>query len=170
MNISSSRKQTQKLNGFTLIEILVITGITVVVLLTAVSFFMTFLINQAKITQRQQLKNAGESLLKQMTQVLREAQGIEPCSTNMNSLLFSTVNNNQAGYSLSSNQIFYTLEGDSFSITPEDMVVGSFIANCYPTQDSQLVKVTISLTNPKIQGPSGKPLTQEFSTSVQLRN
>lgn len=166
MNTSGSQKQM----GFTLIEILVITGITVVILLTAVSFFMTFLINQARITQRQQLKNAGESVLKQMTQTLREAKEIEPCTTNMNSLIFSTINNNQAEYILMPGYILYILGDDSFPITPEDMVVGSFVANCYHTQDSQLVKVIISLTNPKIQGPSGEALTQEFSTSVQLRN
>jgi len=162
---------TNKNKGFTLIEVLVVTGITVILLLGATSFFITFLISQARTTQKQQLKNAGEGILKQITQTLREARNVDPCTTGMNSINFFTINNRQAGYSFVTNQIVFSTEDGSSTISPEDMTVTSFVTNCYQTpQNSQMLQVIVTLENPKIQGPSGEALSQEFSTSVQLRN
>lgn len=171
INLASNKK-----TGFTLIEVLVISGLTVIIMLSTVSLFMTFLISQARITQKQQLKNAGNSAIQQMTQILREVKAIDPCiSAASNTIVFTNLDNKSGSYQLGTfdngnNGIYYTLDGAARPITSEDMDIISFITNCYVGQQSQLVKITFVLQNSKIQGPSGEPLSQEFSANVQLRN
>jgi len=166
----------KKKTGFTLIEVLVISGLTVIIMLSTVSLFMTFLISQARITQKQQLKNAGNSAIQQMTQIIREAKAIDPCnSAASNTIIFTNLDNKSGSYQLGTfdngNQgIYFTLDGTTHPITSEDMDITSFTSNCYIGQQSQLVKITFVLQNYKIQGPSGEPLAQEFSANVQLRN
>jgi len=175
MKISTSPVHSGK-TGFTLIEVLVISGLTVIIMLSTVSLFMTFLISQARITQKQQLKNAGNSALKQMTQVLREAKSINPCNpASSNSIMFTDINNGTGSYQRSifdngNYGINYSTEASSNFITSQDMNIISFVSNCYTSQESQLVKVTFVLQNPRIQGPSNEPLNQEFSVNIQLRN
>lgn len=173
---SSTVPASKKKAGFTLIEVLVISGLAVIIMLSTVSLFMTFLISQARVTQKQQLKNAGNSAIQQMTQILREVKSISPCSpVTSNTIVFTNLDNKAGSYQLGTfsngNQgIYYTLDGITHPVTSEDMDIISFSSNCYAGQQSQLVKITFVLQNPKIQGPSGDPLNQQFSTDIQLRN
>ncbi len=173
---SSTVPASKKKAGFTLIEVLVISGLAVIIMLSTVSLFMTFLISQARVTQKQQLKNAGNSALKQMTQILREAKSINPCSpVASNHVVFVNIDNKTGDYQTNTfdngNQgIYYSFEGNTHPITSQDVNVISFTTNCYAGQQSQLIKVSFVLQNPRIQGPSGDPLNQEFSANIQLRN
>ncbi len=168
--------RSKTVEGFTLIEVLVITGLTVIVLLSTVSLFMTFMLNQARIAQQQELKNAGNNALRQITQVLREARSISPCGLSMTTISFQDPNNASGSYSLSQN-----LETDNFQVasqsgtntvllTPENMNVLNFSVNCYDSQPTQYLRVMFSLTKPVSGGLRSTTLTQDFQTSISLRN
>jgi type II secretory pathway pseudopilin PulG len=163
------KKKLQKHQGFTLIEVLVITGLTAIIMLATVSLFMTFLVNQGKISQRQELKNAGNNALKQITQVLREAKEINPCEANLNNQIsFVDLNNQTGAFSLNGGVISLNA-GVPINLTPDHLEVTGFSANCYQGDPSQFIRVNFTLSNPNPSGLSESD-SQDFSTSITLRN
>ncbi|KUK79570.1 MAG: hypothetical protein XD95_0303 [Microgenomates bacterium 39_7] len=155
--------------GFTLIEVLVITGLTAIIMLATVSLFMTFLFNQGKISQRQEIKNAGNNALKQITQVLREAKRIDSCSLGRDEINYVDLNNH-AGSFIEDDGILILNTGTQVDLTPDHLRVDDFSADCYEGDPSQYIKVSFTLVNPNPGGLSGDPISQDFSTSITLRN
>ncbi len=154
-------------SGFTLIEVLVISGLTVIIMLTTVSIFMTFLVNQARISDRQELKNAGENAVRQITQALREAKEIEDCTTGMTDVIEFIDQDNQSGTITRTSE---RLRLGSMPLTPTHLTVTSFSADCFDGQPSQHIRVRLTIENPTPKGISDGEIVQNFSTSITLRN
>jgi type II secretory pathway component PulJ len=158
-------------SGFTLIEVLVMTGLTVILLLSASAIFMTFLLNQSLVTQKQQIKSEGDNALKQMVQVLRQAKTIEDCQTGQDEITFTDVSNSQGRYylDLDNNRIASASTPPTVYLTSDDLSVSNFSADCALSHESYLVKFQFTLSN---NTPSfgSNPLEQTFEASVSLRN
>lgn len=158
-------------SGFTLIEVLVITGITVILLLSASAIFMTFLLNQSLVTQKQKIKIDGDNALKQITQVLREARTIENCAQVEadEAIVFSDILGNQGEFYITDDRLASESALQTVYLTSDDLRAFNFSANCSLSQDSYLVKIQFSLADDE-PSFSQNPLQQTFEANVSLRN
>jgi prepilin-type N-terminal cleavage/methylation domain-containing protein len=85
--------------GFTLIEVLVVTSLTVMIMLTASALFMTFLISGAKTANLQLIKQEGDHAMNQMAFLLRNAIALHPnaavppqtCASNMTQIVLESL-------------------------------------------------------------------------------
>lgn len=167
-------------SGFTLIEVLVMTSLAVIILLSSVSLFMTFLLNQATISQRQKVRTEGDNALKQMVQLLREAKSIENCETasTTNSIVFKDVDNNEATFLIKAqdegegavNRIVLQADNEIF-LTTKDLQANDLLVNCSYNQNqgTYFIRFSFDLINPK-RTLTDKELSQTFEASVSLRN
>lgn len=164
-------KELKKSRGFTLIEVLVITSLTVLVLFSTVILLLTFLLNQARLTQKQKVKIAGDNALKQIEQAVRGARSINPCSTSMNALNFSGLSENTGTISLDSGTIASQAGTTTYQLTPDDLEAHNLNFDCYTGQDSFFITTSFSLdTGSSGEGLLDDAVGQEFRTSINLRN
>lgn len=64
--------------GFTLVELLMVTALSVMIMLTATAMFMTFLIGNTKTSTAKLVKAEGDFALNQMAFLIRNAIELEP--------------------------------------------------------------------------------------------
>lgn len=83
------KKTARTKNGFTLVELLVVTTIVVLLLLSISAMFMTFLISGARNNIMREIKAEGAEMIDKIEFNMRSAQGVETtsgasitCSTN----------------------------------------------------------------------------------------
>src|SRR3990167_11251520 len=82
------------MKGFTLIELLVVVSLTTVLMLTAASVFMTFMIGNEKTTVAQGVQGEGQHALSAMEFLLRNPVQLMPnsdgrtCERNMERIAF----------------------------------------------------------------------------------
>ncbi len=169
--------------GFTLIEVLVSTGLLVLLLMTATTMMMTFLVSNAKTSIRHTVKGEGSFALAQIEHLIRNAETITAnCAqtgTNNTTITmknFDDANTYTLGISSSggTNQISYqntvTLSSELFTSTNAD--VTNFNLKCYGT-DSQNRRIEISfdLTRTVVSVQANtNPITENFRSVVQVRN
>ncbi len=166
--------QAHQAHGFTLIEVLVVTSLTVIILLSTVVLFMTFLMNQARLTQKQKIKVAGDNALKQIEQAVRGARRVDPCSAPSNSLTFYDFTGANGYIRLDSGAIASRatpVTGDqvNYTLTPEGLAASGVSFNCYDGQDAQIIRVRFTLSGSG-EGLVSDSIDQDFSTSIHLRN
>jgi type II secretory pathway pseudopilin PulG len=174
---SQTVHQSHQAHGFTLIEVLVITTLTVIILPSTVVLFMTFLLNQARLTQKQKIKAAGDNALKQIEQAVRGAKKVDPCEPPdlLNpSLTFYDFTGARGVIGLSGDTIASTatpVTGTSvnYTLTPEGLVASGVNLGCYNGQDAQIIRVRFTLSGSG-EGLISDTISQEFSTSIHLRN
>lgn len=165
--------QPSSKSGFTLLEVLVMTGITVILLLSATAIFMTFLVNQSLITQKQKIKTQGDNALKQMTQVLREAREVVNCEEVAidQEITYKDIANNEGSFFIEENRIASdsASSSDRVFLTADDLTVSEFSPSCTLGYESYLVKIKFTLEI-ETQSFADSPLKQTFEADVSLRN
>ena len=164
-------------SGFTLIEVLVMTGITVILLLSATTIFMTFLVNQSLVMQKQKIKIDGDNALKQMTQMLREAREVVNCDdvSADQEIIYKNISGEVSTFSVmedSGTQRIASASGEPVAttfLTSGEFEVSDFSPDCMEENEAYLVTVTFNLTDNSLSF-SQNPLQQNFTTKVSLRN
>jgi len=155
--------------GFTLVEVLVITSLTVILLLGSMTIFMTFMLNQSRLMSKQRIQKAGDDALAQMTRVLREARSITGCATNMSTLPFVDLLEKSGSYTVTGGQIASTAADNTvYILTSDNLTASAFTANCYPGVESDYLKISFTISDDN--NLRGQSLTQDFSTGISLRN
>lgn len=98
--------------GFTLVELLVAIGLSVMLITAAAGLFFSTLRSDSKKNFVSELKDNGDYALSQMEFLLRNALSLEvqnpgdaPCTTGMNQILLRSVDNNVTRLYLSNGQI-----------------------------------------------------------------
>lgn len=61
-------------SGFTLLELLIVAGLSVLIMMTATTMFLTFIITSKKSNIKQKVHNEGEAALNQIEFILRNSQ------------------------------------------------------------------------------------------------
>jgi type II secretory pathway pseudopilin PulG len=156
--------------GFTLIEVLVITGLTVIILLSTVTLFLTFMVNQASLSRKQAVKIAGDNVLKQMEQTLRGVRGVTNCNTGQSEVSFYDFTSKNGRFYVDSNRIASDAGNQTYYLTTDDIGVSNFNIDCYPGQNQELVRFSFTLTDDSGLGLSDTAIEQVFATSVSVRN
>lgn len=172
-----------KKSGFTLIELLIVVTLSVMLMLSASSLFMTFLLGNTKVARMQLIKHEGEYAMSQIEFLLRNAVQLvrndddQICENNMTSISFisldsgettlnSTVDPSDSKTKIASNSTKFLTSGDV------DIINGPYF-DCVESEDKLTQYVGIRFTLRK-----GTPtldverdiLTQEFISGVGLRS
>ena len=165
--------------GFTLIEVLVMTSLAVIIMLSAVILLMTFLLNQTRITQRQKIRTEGDNALKQMVQVLREAKEVENCDgEEKNEIVYQDVYDLEGEFTIATDEenipriSRINHLGETVYLTSEDLQATNFNAICTynENEDNYFIRFNFDLANIKAPRFTDEPLSQTFEASVSLRN
>ncbi len=149
--------------GFTLIELLVVVGITAMVMITVSTIFMTFLLSNARTNARRVIQSDGNTALSQIEFEIRNAKAIGSCpggslTLTNNAGKVITFNTNAEG------KIILTPEGATDQVLTANTVASTLSFNCV---NSPQIKVSFRLN---ITDNFDNSLTQEFQTTVQVRN
>ncbi len=155
-------------NGFTLLELLVATALTVVLLLGVSSVFMTFLLADARGNLRRQVQSEGAEMISRMEFLLRNSKTVT-CDPAANSFIdFVTIENNAINITKSGTELLYTLAGGSqVPLNSADSQIYSLSFTC--TEDATTKKrvVVIDLV---VQHKDSTVIKEKFKSYVQLRN
>lgn len=169
--------------GFTLIELLIVVTLSVMLMLSASSLFMTFLLGNTKVTRMQLIKHEGEYAMSQIEFLLRNAVQLigndedQICENDMESIAFvswdsgqtilnKTIDPSDDKPKIASNSSKFLTSGDV------DIINGPYF-DCTESEDKLTQYVGIRFTLRK-----GTPtldverdiLEQEFISGVGLRS
>ena len=183
--------------GFTLIELLVVVSLTTLLMVTAASVFVTFMIGNEKTVSTQALKSEGNYALGQMEFLLRNSLRLIPntdgytCGLGMDKIAFESWDggktelmvendtNDDDIVKIASNSGIYLTSGEtalvvSGSLTNNDQdPVGKLRFDCVESPDStsKYVTISFSLRKGEVDIDQDRDITQQdFTTGVSLRN
>jgi len=174
-------------SGFTLIEVLVVVSLTVMLLLTASTLFMTFLISNTKTSSNILIKNEGNYANAQIEFLIRNAVDILPnsddqiCAAGMDELVLKSIDGGITtitavdDISDSSASKIASSSGtvDRFLTSSSITLLSGPTFNCTQTADQASPYITTTFTLQK--GTPGVDLDrdvsqQSFGSSVSIRN
>lgn len=152
--------------GFTLIEILVASGIMVLFSLTLISLFLATIRGGTKAQVVQAIHQEGNYALKTMARMIRQSQGVTCTIGNT----IATVANLDGGTTV------FKITGDkiasnSADLTGDDNEASALGFICNEGDNGKVVTISFTLTAGSGTGSQAQEkLTQSFSTSVSVRN
>ncbi len=171
--------------GYTLIELVVVIGLTSVLLITAVSIFFTTLQGGGKTASSEYVKQSGQHAINQITFLIRNAKKLSPnaagdlCVSSMNTL--DLLNQDGTGTRLGITDGKFSTSTTKF-LTPDDIVVeasGAPLFSCSPSVygtaawDGSPPTITVSFQMRK--GTSGVDKERDivvipFQSTITMRN
>lgn len=140
-----NKEHHKSINGFSLIELLIVVTLTVMIIVSATSVLLTALLSGGRVNTIKTIKQNGDYAMGQMTLMLRNAFKLLPndsgqtCTTGMTQLRFQSYD-----------QGITTLERDVLSETDARIASNAAV---YLTSDS--VYVSTPVTFDCVQSPDG---------------
>lgn len=164
--------ELKKINGFSLIELIVVIGLLSLLMLAISSSMLMSIISSNRIRTTTQVKQAGNYTLDQIQGMIRNAESIESCSS-INSTV--TIMNHDGGTTTFSAIIDGTVtrvaSNSGTFLTPKNLTVSSFSLTCIPDDTSPtLIKVSFGLKDQLVSRRATENPLLYFETSVSLRN
>jgi prepilin-type N-terminal cleavage/methylation domain-containing protein len=173
-------------DGFTLIEVIVVVALSVMITLAATSLFMTTLRASNKKVMISRVKDEGDYALSQMEFLLRNAVKLvaDPsnpaapvCSSGSTSISFKSADGgtttlyatNGTGSVIASKSA--TLANPVY-LTSDAVTLTNLAFTCQQSVGSTgtYVKVSFTLQKDSTEFNEPQPTTQDFATSVSIRN
>ncbi|MFC1653227.1 prepilin-type N-terminal cleavage/methylation domain-containing protein [Patescibacteria group bacterium] len=155
--------------GYTLIELVVVTGIVGVIGVVSVGLFLSTLRGGGKTTGLNDIRGNGDYAITQIERMLRSAIRIEgTCSDDMTSISLLNPDGNITVFSTVSGRI----ASNSGYLTSSEVDLASDVDFDCQKLDSgtpATVSVTFELFKAATSGVAGGGESVEFSTAVQLR-
>lgn len=148
--------------GFTLIELLVVVGITAMVMITVSTIFMTLLLSNARTNARRVIQSDGNTAMHQIEFEIRNAKAIVNCDSG--SLTLTNNAGKEIKFSKNSDYKIILTQDATPKVLTANTVANTLSFNCV---NSPQIKVSFSLN---ITDNFDNALTQEFETTVQVRN
>lgn len=163
-----------------MIEILIVTGLTVLLMMTVTSLFLTFISSSSQAETSQQVKTEGDQALGQMEHLIRNAKSLatndnnQVCATNMSSLgvedslghkaILRQSNDQLASYSATTDRTYF-LSSDQLTIDNNyDLEF-----DCYEGDNAYFIQIQFGLKAKN--AVSSRSITpQFFSAGVHVRN
>ncbi|MEP7167384.1 MAG: type II secretion system protein [Candidatus Woesebacteria bacterium] len=172
-------------NGYTLLELLIVIGLTVILLITATSLFFTTFIGGGKTASAEYTKQAGQNALNQMTYLIRNARKLttnvagQTCAGSMDSI--GLINQDGGTTVLQLDSSGKIASNSGIFLTPTDLSVvnGAFDFTCSPTNygtdqwDGSPPRITISFSLQKGVNGVDKArdiVTIPFQSTITMRN
>lgn len=155
--------------GFTLIEIVVVSGIMALFSLTLIGVFLATIRSGGKAQLLQAGHQEGDFALRQMAQVIRGAKAV---SCNGDEITITTTGGSEIVFSpVVDNGIIRVASDSSRFLTGKLASVTNLNFDCFPGRlDNQVVTLTLELNaRPTGGGQAQEQFVQEFATSVSTR-
>lgn len=164
--IPRKKHLSQRNLGFTLIELIVASGITALLLLTVTSMFATFLMSNVRTNLRRQLQNEGNSAMQQLEFQIRNASSAR-CSDDkliINDGVEETTYFEYYDGNIDRIRIDY-LSAQDQNLTSDQVNVTSF--TCVHTDNPTVIDLKFTLST---LSTAENALSQEFSSKTLVRN
>jgi len=183
MNTSYIQPEKTYQAGFTLLEVLVATSITVVMMIAATGLFLATLRTSTKNSQVSAIKTDGDYALSQIEFLLRNAVTIVPdpqaplgavCSAGMSSISFKLRDGGTTTLT-SANSLIASKSATAANpsyLTSPSTTLSNLLFDCSQAGTNYGTYVTASFTLSKDETNSNTPntITQDFRTSVSVRS
>ncbi len=165
--------------AFTLLELLITTGVTALLLLAISSLFITFLATAYKSRISQNLRESGGNATRQIIDMLRNANEItSPCESETQLDYISIIGSDDLETiireeddriaSISANGKYYLTEGSSLSTD----YVQNLLFTCYPTEEGKKyieVNFNLKVGSDEIEN-NPRTSSLDFGSGVVTRN
>lgn len=162
MNINQNQK------GFTVVEIIIVSGLSIMLMLTMSSLFMTFMIGNATTNMRKTVYSDGNYAINQMSFLIRNAISIT-CTGSKVTLtsidMLETIFEKNGDRIASASAVH---PGGSLNLTSEEVEVTSFSFTCPAPGDAKYIGIDFQLRHKGSSGAS--TVTEDFKTQVLVRN
>jgi prepilin-type N-terminal cleavage/methylation domain-containing protein len=157
-----------KKNGFSLIELLIATGLVSILFLAISAMFMTFLVGNSSITFRKRIANEGNQALKTMEHYIRGARSAD-CST-ANQITVEDPEGNVTTFSLATSPLVPTLMMNGNPLTSNGVaVISDEPFTCTATGRNTYVSINFEIAA-RNRDQTLDQISEQFSSQVQLRN
>jgi prepilin-type N-terminal cleavage/methylation domain-containing protein len=153
-----------KLNGFSLIEILVSMSLVAVVMAAANQVLFSFLKSEQKARSTMEVKQVGDNALAVMVNEIRNAEEITACPTG--GITFDSKNGSTHTFQCSGEQIIWN--GSSLTGSDLTLVDGTCNIDCFIGKYGT-ISISFDLEKESID-PVRKASPVSFNTTVLLRN
>ncbi len=160
---------TRTKGGYTLIEVITVSGIMALFALTLISIFLATIRGGSKAQLIQQVHQNGDFALKTMARMVRVADEISGCGT---SITLINPDGGQTVFSLVEDTgVFRVASNSSQYLTGISTETSDLSFTCYPGDlGGQVVTIEFTLTAGAAAGSQvQEKLTQDFATSVSTR-
>lgn len=171
-------------SGFTLIELVVVTGITALILVSITSIFVTTLVSSGRNSQQKLVKAEGTYALGQIEFLLRNSVGINSCPNNAGNKEITIVLNTDDSSTAQTTLKLDAVDGggdtriasssaDTYYLTTPKVTVGNASIRCYGDEGGRYVEVDFTLNSNSEPNGAVKdftPVTERFHSLVYLRN
>lgn len=152
-----------KNSGFTLIEVITVSGIMALFSITLISVFMASFRGGTKSQLIQQIRQDGDYALTSMSREIKKATKIDNCGAD---LQLTLVDGSAIRYWQSADRI----ASDSSYLTGTVGKAENLSFSCYVGQiGNQIVTISFTLTAGGVASQAQEKLNQEFATSVSTR-
>ncbi len=166
----SQHTQSSKSAGFTLIEILITTSLTVLLMLTITSMFMTFLVSNSKTNIRKDIKEEGLHAMSQIEFILKNAYYIDEttytCSTGMTQIEVISLDGGITNFSNQGGKI----ASNSATLTSSAVTLTNLNFDCSGPAGNRQVKVSFNLQKNAPTLSDDSSLTETFESTINIRN
>jgi hypothetical protein len=165
----------RKPTGFTLVELLIVMTLSIMLLLTASSLFMTLLIGNTKTNSSQLIKAEGTTAMNQIEFLLRNAVEIPTCVASSNTLTIRSLDGGTTVLGSTLNNGKYKIASNSSYLTSEsvDLVGNQVTFSCAQSADglSKYVTTTFTLRKGIPNFDSARDIVEEtFSAGINMRS
>lgn len=156
--------------GFTLVELLVVSGITGLLLLTVSTMFMTVLVGRAQSSLREQVHTEGNEIIGRIEFIVRNSVSVENCG--VPGSVFSTISGDKVFFEIPGGTTDLVMDVNAGSdrdvLNSASMKVTSFTLSCEEVASSN--KKSVKLNFVLQHAETETTISETFTTWVQLRN
>ena len=167
-NFRNTSPASQK--GFTLIEILVTTSLTVLIMLTITSMFMTFLVSNSKTNIKKIVKEEGLYAMSQMEFILKNAYYLDEtthtCSADMDTIEVISLDGGVTTFTNQGGKI----ASNSAALTSDEVALSGLSFDCSGAVSNRSIKISFQLQKNAPTLSQDTSVLQTFESTVNIRN
>lgn len=163
------KKSSNSQNGFTLVELVVVTTIMVIIAVVSVNSLFAIMKGTVKAGVVKNLKQNGNYALIVLERAIRNSTGIDTCTLGMSSITVTNPDSSQTIYSF--NETESKISSGSANLINPNYTVSDSSFDCTRTDDyAPQVIIKFTLEFGSLSTRAEEKVTVPFRTTVTLRN
>lgn len=171
-------KNSKQQKAFTLLELLITSGITAFLMLAVSSLFLAFLATAYKSRMSQNLRESGNNAMTQIINMVRNSSEINSTcikDKSFNSIALIASDGLESIIKIDGNRIASVSAGKKSYLTESNLntnYINRLIFKCYPTPDGKkYVEVNFTLhSGDDTASNSARSITLDFASGTLIRN
>lgn len=160
--------------GFTLVELLITTSLTVLLMLTITTLFMTFLVGNSKTNIRKSVKEEGLHALSQMEFIIKNARyyddTFQACTSNLQTIRVIGLDSGVTTYSIVSDSGINKIASNSARLTSATVNLSTLRFDCSGEAGNRQIKISFTLDKDAPTLSTDSNISENFEATINLRN